>query len=105
MAAIDIDDQDALDDRERQESRIILQALQARCGVIGGEAVIPDDPKLTDRILNEARKLSAEISGSRVASVRTEASGGRAIPWWLWLAWPAAIVAVAAAFWWLHRNG
>lgn len=105
MATIEVDDRDARDERERQESRIILDALQSRRGAIGGEAAVPDDQQLSARILGAAQKISAEISGSQVASVRVPVDCGKAIPWWLWLAWPAAIAAVALAFWWLHGKG
>lgn len=104
MAGIEIDDRDAQDDRERQDSRILLDTLSARRAEIGGEAVIPEDKQLTERILEAAKKRSTELSGARTGSVRTVTSQGKPISWWLWIAWPLAIAAVAATFWILHHS-
>lgn len=105
MAAIEIDDRDAHDEGERQDSRLILNALQARRTALGGEAEVPEDDKLTERIFYEAKRRSAQISAAaQGASIRSENAQAKAIPWWLWMAWAAAIAVVMLAFWWLHRQ-
>jgi hypothetical protein len=104
VGAIEIDDRDANDDAERRDSRIILEALRARRAVIGGVAAVPEDQQLTERILDEAKRRSAQISAAQQGkSARSSVAEGSAIPWWLWVGWLVAIGGVVAAFWWLHR--
>ncbi len=84
---------------ERRASRVLMDALAARRADLGGAAGLPEDRALSERILDEARRRSELISGSRnpAASSRTISQGER-IPWWLWLAWVVAIGGAVAAF-------
>ncbi len=92
-------DSGAHDAGERKDSRLIYQALRDRKDALGAEAAIPaEDKSLTERILAEARTRSAEISATRGGSGHRAQPSSRAIPWWMILAWLAAIAAVAAAF-------
>jgi hypothetical protein len=93
-------DREAKDEAERRESRILFEALQARRGQLDGASQIPaKDTKLSEQILGEARKRSAQISASRQSSIsQTLNPPARPVPWWLWLAWIVAIVAVVVAF-------
>ena len=96
-----VDDREAKDDAERRESRVLYEALRARKDQIDGINQIPaKNDKLSEQILGEARKRSAEISGvarqpspSQAIQIAT-----RPIPWWLWLAWVVAIAGAIAAF-------
>lgn len=89
---------------ERRASASLAQALVERRALLGGEAAIPDEDKpLSERILDEARCRSEHISLGRSGSSASQRMGesGAAIPWWLWLAWGIALVAVIAAIKWL----
>ncbi len=87
------------DDAERKDSRLIYQALRDRKDALGAEAAIPaEDKSLTERILTEARTRSAEISATRGGSGHRAQPLSRAIPWWMLLAWLAAIAAVLAGY-------
>ena len=93
-------DREAKDAAERHESRVLIDALHSRRGLLGGASQIPArDAKLSEQILGEARKRSAQISASRQASISQALTPPtKPIPWWLWLAWAVAIAAVALAF-------
>ena len=92
-------DREAKDDAERRESRVLFDALANRRDLIGGVNQIPaKDEKLSEQILGEARKRSAEIRASRQSTGQAAQAAVRPIPWWLWLAWIAAIAAVVAGF-------
>ena len=93
-------DQQAKDDAERRESRVLVDALQARREHISGASQIPvKDMKLSEQILGEARKRSAQISASRQASISQALTPpAKPIPWWLWLAWILAITGVVLGF-------
>ena len=93
-------DREAKDDAERRESRVLVEALHSRRDQIGGSSQIPaKDAKLTEQILGEARKRSAQISASRQASISQSLTPpAKPIPWWLWLAWALAIAGVVMAF-------
>ena len=93
-------DREAKDDAERRESRILIDALHHRRGQLDGASQIPvRDTKLSEQILGEARKRSAQISASRQASISQALTPPtKPRPWWLWLAWAVAIAAVASAF-------
>lgn len=93
-------DREAKDDAERRESRVLIDALRNRRDQLGGSSQIPlRDSKLSEQILGEARKRSAQISASRQASISQALTPPtKPIPWWLWLAWAVAIAAVVLAF-------
>ncbi|MBA3938855.1 MAG: hypothetical protein H0X38_15515 [Planctomycetes bacterium] len=94
-------DQEATDEAERRDSRILYDALAARRDQVGGVSEIPaEDRTLSGKILAEARNRSAAITASRRGANTSQSlqSRSRPIPWWLWLAWITAIVAVALAF-------
>lgn len=93
-------DQQAKDDAERRESRALVDALHTRRDHISGASQIPaKDAKLSEQILGEARKRSAQISASRQASISQALTPpAKPIPWWLWLAWVLAIAGVVLAF-------
>ena len=93
-------DQEAKDDAERRESRVLVDALRTRRDQLDGASQIPaKDAKLSEQILGEARKRSAQISASRQASISQALHPpSKPIPWWLWLAWILAIAAVVVAF-------
>jgi hypothetical protein len=93
-------DREAKDDAERRESRVLIDALHTRRDQLDGASQIPArDPKLSEQILGEARKRSAQISASRQASISQSLNAAaKPIPWWLWLAWILAVAAVVAAF-------
>lgn len=93
-------DKEAKDDAERRESRVLVDALRARRDHLDGASQIPaKDPKLSEQILGEARKRSAQISASRQASISQALHPpSKPIPWWLWLAWILAIAGVVSAF-------
>ena len=85
---------------ERKDSKVLMDALAARKDVLGAAAQIPaEDRVLSERILDEARQRSEQISAGRnnAATSRTIARNER-IPPWLWLAWGVAIVAAIIAF-------
>lgn len=89
---------DGTDAATERDSRLIYQALRERRGDLQGEAALPQDQALSERILAEARNRSAEISASRGGSGHRAQRGARGIPWWMILAWLAAITAVVLAF-------
>jgi hypothetical protein len=93
-------DKEAKDDAERRESRVLVDALRSRRDQLDGASQIPaKDPKLSEQILGEARKRSAQISASRQASISQALNPpSKPIPWWLWLAWILAIAGVVSAF-------
>ena len=93
-------DKEAKDDAERRESRVLVDALRTRRDQIDGASQIPaKDVKLSEQILGEARKRSAQISASRQASISQALTPpAKPIPWWLWLAWILAIAGVVSAF-------
>ncbi len=93
-------DREAKDDTERRESRVLIDALRSRREQLGGSSQIPArDSKLSEQILGEARKRSAQISASRQASISQALTPPiKPIPWWLWLAWLLAIAGVVTAF-------
>ena len=93
-------DREAKDEAERRDSRVLYDALLARRGEVGGLSHIPiRDNKLSEQILGEARKRSAQISASRQSSISQALQPpARPIPWWLWLAWIVAITGVVIAF-------
>ena len=93
-------DREAKDDSERRESRVLIDALRSRREQLSGSSQIPArDTKLSEQILGEARKRSAQISASRQASISQALTPPtKPIPWWLWLAWVLAIAGVVAAF-------
>lgn len=96
-------DKESKDDAERRESRVLVDALRNRREQIDGASQIPaKDAKLSEQILGEARKRSAQISASRQASISQALNPpSRPIPWWLWLAWILAIAGVVVAFMYL----
>ncbi|MCS6969790.1 MAG: hypothetical protein RMM29_02790 [Planctomycetota bacterium] len=72
-------------------SEAMIAVLRAHRDAASGEAAVPrEDPELRARIMRDAETVSREIRAARA----------RAIPWWLWLAWILAIVAVGAAWLW-----
>lgn len=89
-------DREAADDRERTASKALYRALKENRQDISGQAQIPDDPRLSERILAEARTRSAQISAASRRAEAEHQSGG--IPWWLWLAWALAVAGFAAAW-------
>ncbi len=93
-------DRESKDDAERRESRVLVDALRSRRDQLDGASQIPArDPKLSEQILGEARKRSAQISASRQASISQALNAAaKPIPWWLWLAWILAVAAVVSAF-------
>jgi hypothetical protein len=93
-------DREAKDEAERRDSRVLFDALHARRSEVGGLSQIPiRDNKLSEKILSEARKRSAQISASRQSSISQALQPpARPIPWWLWVAWLIAIAGVVAAF-------
>ena len=63
-------DREAKDDAERRDSRVLVDALHSRRDQLDGASQIPaKDAKLSEQILGEARKRSAQISASRQASI------------------------------------
>lgn len=97
-----IAEREAVDDRERRDSKLLYDALAARRDELGGQGRIPrDDQRLSATILNEARQRSAEISGAAHRAGAPTDPRPRGVPGWLILAWIVAIVAIAAAYRWL----
>jgi len=81
---------------DRKDSQIMVDALRAHRDSASGTAAVPlSDPKLDAQVLGEARTRSQEIR--QAAAKRVE----RPIPWWLWLAWIAAIALFIAGWMWL----
>ncbi len=91
-------DRETADERERQSSKVLYEALKGRRDDVGGASRLPaDDRQLSETILAEARKRSAQISAGTRRSTQVLATPARPIPGWLILAWLAAIAAVVAA--------
>lgn len=85
---------EAADQAGRRDSQVLVGALRAhRDAASGSAAVPPEDRQRTAELMAEARHRSQEIRDG--AARRTS----RPIPWWLWLAWAAAIALFAAAWW------
>jgi hypothetical protein len=81
---------------DRKASQIMVEALRAHRDKASGLAAVPlTDPQLSSKIMAEARSRSQEIRNA--AAKRVE----KPIPWWLWLAWIAAIALFAAGWLWL----
>jgi hypothetical protein len=88
----------AASEADRNASAQIVDALRAHREAVGGIAAVPrEDAKLSTAIMAEARSRSQEI---RDAAAKRPAAD-RPIPWWLWLAWLAAIGLFAAGWFWL----
>jgi len=82
---------------DRKASQIMVDALRAHRSTASGAAGVPiEDPHLSSKIMAEARSRSQEIKAG--AAKRIE----RPIPWWLWLAWLAAIGLFVAGWFWLR---
>ena len=80
----------ALGEVDRQASRAVVDVLRAHRATASGAAAVPAvDPALSSKVMAEARTRSQEI---RLAG-RAPARADRPIPWWLWLAWIAALAA------------
>jgi len=94
-------DRSAKDEAERHDSKAIYDALKRHAPAVGGQAALPDDRQLSERILSEARTRSAEVAAAkRTASARLQAQSAP-IPWWVIIGWVLAIAALAAAWRWL----
>jgi hypothetical protein len=93
-------DQEAADEPERSDSKLLYQALNERRGELSGSAHIPaEDKGLSEKIMAQARSRSEQISRSRMNSSSNRLSkSGRPIPWWLIFAWLLALGAVVAYF-------
>lgn len=87
----------AADERERQDSQVLYEALRRHRSDLGGAAKVPENQALSDRILTEARSRSAEIRARRPPSSR-ELIAGRPLPWWLIAAWVLAAAGFVAAW-------
>lgn len=88
----------ARDAREAADSTVLLGELRSRREAVGGSATLPaSDPLLDSRILDEARRRSTQLSSAGSTTRRTQAEG-QGIPWWVWLAWIAALAATIAAW-------
>ncbi len=83
---------------EQRDTRVLLDALAERRARVGGAADLPADPALSERILAEARTRSAQISGAGQHTTGRFAPKAQPIPWWLWLAWLAAIAGAVVAW-------
>ena len=87
-------DREAASPAEGRDSRVLAQALRDRREALSGGGAVPvDDRNLSERILNEARSRSAEISARRSGggdNAPTKKDGR--IPWWLWALWVLAVV-------------
>jgi len=95
-------DEEARDERESQESKLLYEALVARKEELAGGGKVGEDPELAARIHREAEKRSAEISAYRQGHAG-EADTGAPIPPLLILAWGAVLLAAAvitAIFFW-----
>ena len=83
-------------DADRKASRIMVDALRAHRDTASGAAGVPlEDAQLSSKLMAEARSRSQEIRNASAKRV------DRPIPWWLWLAWIAAIGLFAAGWFWL----
>ena len=81
---------------DRKASQIMVDALRAHRETASGSASVPlDDQQLSSKLMAEARSRSQEIRDASAKRVE------KPIPWWLWLAWLAAIALFAAGWFWL----
>lgn len=89
---------------DRHASQVIVDALRAHRGAVGGQAAVPaDDPQLSSKIMAEARTRSQQIKGGAGSSASTSTKRiDKPIPAWLWLAWIAAIAGFIA-LWFLLK--
>ncbi|MBN8524975.1 MAG: hypothetical protein J0M02_06555 [Planctomycetes bacterium] len=82
---------------DRRASQVMVDALRAHREQASGSAAVPlSDPQLSSKVMAEARSRSQEIRDA--AAQRRE----QPVPWWLWLAWLAAIGLFAAGWFWLR---
>ncbi len=81
---------------DRKASQIMVEALRTHRDTASGAAAVPlQDPLLSSKIMAEARSRSQEIRDATAKRVE------KPIPWWLWLAWLAAIGLFVAGWLWL----
>jgi len=81
---------------DRKASQIMVEALRAHRDSASGAAAVPlEDAQLSSKIMAEARSRSQEIRDASAKRVE------KPIPWWLWLAWLAAIGLFVAGWFWL----
>lgn len=102
-------DAEASDEGESRATKQLYEALVAHRqnlsgGGLAGDASAISERNFRDSVHREASRRSAEITAYRGRS--NHSSGlqpvdGHPIPKWVILAWIIAIVATAAAFWWL----
>lgn len=93
-------DQEAANEAEKRDSRILYQALQRNREALGGQAAIPaNDQKLSEQILSQARTRSAEITAAQRQASAHQTASGAPIPLWLWIAWILAVGGLLAAWW------
>ena len=100
-------DSEARDDRESRETKVLYALLEANKRNLGAVADIPvNDAQLDTKILHEAAKRSAQITGElgRAISARRPPSEGRPIPFWVILLWIATIVGVILAYMMIVRK-
>jgi hypothetical protein len=72
-----------------------LDALRAHRDKASGSASVPlHDEQLSSKLMAEARSRSQEIRDA--SSKRVD----KPVPWWLWLAWLAAIALFVAGWYW-----
>ena len=87
-------DAESADDDERQDSKVVYQALKGAAGELGGASEIPAaDEHLSEQIRAAATVRSQEIqaASASMASSRLNAEG-KPIPAWMWLLWIVAII-------------
>jgi hypothetical protein len=100
-------DSEARDDRESRETKVLYALLEAHKRDLSAAAGIPaNDAQLDKKILHEAAKRSAQITGElgRAISGRRPPSEGRPIPFWVILLWIATIVGVILAYMMIVRK-
>jgi hypothetical protein len=86
-------EREATSPAEGRDSRVLAQALRDRREALSGGGAVPvEDRNLSERILNEARSRSAEISARRSGGGSTPKAKQDGIPWWLWALWVLAVV-------------
>jgi hypothetical protein len=83
---------------EAKSTQKLVAALREHRHEISGESRIPrEDKAFSETVRREAARRSAEISGYHPSTGRiASAKSGKPVPWWLFVAWGAAI---AAAVW------
>jgi hypothetical protein len=91
-------DEGASNESERRDSQVLYDALRRHRDDLGGAAGLGDASgpitgPLSERILSEAKSRSAEIRAARRNPSTRSLAPGRAVPWWLILAWIAAVAA------------